>query len=97
MLSLAERPALGAVPLGVVPFVVADGIVKMVRNKKSGKPNDISYCNCFGVWPTQLGIISGESWLKKSSLHQMRKEMDCKNTASFAGAAVEGGGERIES
>jgi hypothetical protein len=25
------------------------------------------------------------------------EEMDCKNTASFAGAAVEGRGERIES
>jgi len=96
MLSLAERPALGAVPLGVVPFVVADGIVKMVRSEKSSKPNDISYCNCFGVWPTQLGGILGESWLEKKILTS-NEEMDCKNTASFAGAAVEGRGERIES
>jgi len=41
---LAERPALGAVPLGVVPFVVADGIVKIVR-RESGKAQEVRGCN----------------------------------------------------
>jgi hypothetical protein len=59
MLSLAERPALGAVPLGVVPFVVADGIVKTVRRNETGKPSSVRYGNCSGVWRMQLGRIFG--------------------------------------
>ena len=42
---MAERPALGAVPLGVVPFVVADGIVRIVRRKESGKAHEVRGCN----------------------------------------------------
>jgi hypothetical protein len=55
MLSLADRPAVGAVPLGVVPFVVADGIVKIARMDEAGTPNNVRYCNGSGVGPVQLG------------------------------------------
>lgn len=56
---MAERPALGAVPLGVVPFVVADGIVKTVRRNETGKPSSVRDGNCSDVWPMQMGRIFG--------------------------------------
>jgi hypothetical protein len=59
MLSLAERPALGAVPLGVVPFVVADGMVKIVRRNETGKPRIVRDGNCSGVWLCSWGGFSG--------------------------------------
>jgi hypothetical protein len=39
---LAERPALGPVPLGVVPFVVADGIVKIVRSLAKHRKSEVA-------------------------------------------------------
>ena len=62
---MAERPALGAVPLGVVPFVVTDGIVKIVKRNETGKPSSVRDGNCSGVWPMQLERISGGSWREK--------------------------------
>lgn len=47
---MAERPALGAVPLGVVPLVVADGIVNIARKGESGRGHDVRNCNCSGGW-----------------------------------------------
>jgi hypothetical protein len=69
---LAERPALGAVPLGVVPFVVADGIVKIVRRNETGNPSSVRDGNCSGVWPMQLGRISGGSWREKKAAYIKR-------------------------
>jgi putative N-acetylmannosamine-6-phosphate epimerase len=50
---LAESPAFGAVPLGVVPFEVADGIVKMARRNESGQAAGVRYSNCIDIRATQ--------------------------------------------
>lgn len=77
---MAERPALGAVPLGVVPFVVADGIVKTVRRNETGKPSSVRDGNCSGVWRMQLGRIFGVggSWREKKVAYSKR-DGDRKN------------------
>ncbi len=98
MLSLAERPALCEVPLGVVPFVVAEGMVRFARRNKSGHED---WCQrsqffwCLGQCSLESNRVGGGE--KKVDLHQTRRDgsAETKPQASRNWTMADGGEQTV--